>query len=293
MSKDTFMKNYSSLINKTRGNDLDIVLQFCNYFQSDDFSLFEEYRKIYNQNSLPIDKLFELYGKRYNLSPERDKAQIVKIFANNVIQDGYVFHLNSSANYESIMKSGLGLSAIGRKTEERKDYELLQSSLDYDIFRKLQPWHGDKKGSKVYYSNRPILYARYGLRPEWIMELKNNLPAVDGRLDSNNRELINGIVSKYDRKYENSVRQLFLLPNPLKDMITPAAIDDLLKDIPPEQLMSALYDKKLSGVDECFTGYFAPENMLSVDLNNYSISYNKDGEVVKYSTGSNQNTASV
>ena len=42
-----------------------------------------------------------------------------------------------------------------------------------------------------------------------------------------------------------------------------------------------------------FYWLFCTWNMLSVDLNNYSISYNKDGEVVKYSTGSNQNTASV
>ena len=298
MSKDSFMKNYNSLIKKTDGKDLDLVLQFCNYFQSDDLNLFNEYKK-HSANgcdSMSIDELIELYGKRYQLSPERDMEQIAKVFINNVIQEGYVFHLNSTANYETIMKNGLGLSAIGRKTEERKDYELLQSTLNEDVFRRLQPYHGDKKGSKVYYSNRPILYARYGQMPEWIMELKTNFSDVEGQLNSNDKELVKGIVNKYDKKYANSSRQLFLLPNPLKEQITPALIDSLLKDTPPKQLITALFVGKLSSiesVDSYYTGYFAPEDMLSVDLNDLSISYNKDGEVVKYSTGDNQNTISV
>ena len=298
MSKDNFMKNYNSLINKTDGKDLDLVLQFCNYYQSDDLNLFNEYKK-YSVNgcdSISIDSLIELYGKRYQLSPERDIEQIAKIFVNNVIQEGYVFHLNSTANYESIMKNGLGLSAIGRKTEERKDYELIQSTLSEDVFRRLQPYHGEKKGSKVYYSTKPILYARYGKMPEWIMELKTNYPDVEGQLNSNVRELIKGIINKYNKKYANSSRQLFLLPNPLKEQITPALIDSLLKDTPPKQLITALFAGKLSSiesVDSYYTGYFAPEDMLSVDLNDLSISYNKDGEVVKYSTGDNQNTISV
>lgn len=298
MSKDSFMKNYNSLIKKTDGKDLDLVLQFCNYFQSDDLNLFNEYKK-HSANgcdSMSIDELIELYGKRYQLSPERDMEQIAKVFINNVIQEGYVFHLNSTANYESIMKNGLGLSAVGRKTEERKDYELIQSTLSEDTFRRLQPYHGEKKGSKVYYSTKPIFYARYGKMPEWIMELKTNYPDVEGQLNSNDRELIKSIINKYDRKYANSSRQLFLLPNPLKEQITPTLIDSLLKDTPPKQLITALFVGKLSSiesVDSYYTGYFAPEDMISVDLKDLSISYNKDGEVVKYSTGDNQNTISV
>lgn len=38
----------------------------------------------------------------------------------------------------------------------------LEEITSSELFNKLEPFHGDKKGSKVYYSNKPILNARYG-----------------------------------------------------------------------------------------------------------------------------------
>lgn len=287
------MKNYKSLKNKVGTDKMNSLIQFCNYFQSDDVNLFNEYiASVDAQNLLPVDKLIELYGKRYQLNPERDKEQIKDIFIRNVLEEGYCFHLNSSANYESIMKNGLGLSAIGRKTEERRDYELLKSTLSEDVFRRLQPFHGEKKGSKVYYSNMPMLNASYGQMSEWIMNLRSNFSLVENSLRNNpsHYELVTSIINKYNRKYNNQSKKLFLIPNPLKEKA--ALIKESSKGADPKIVIKSICDV-LREKDAFYTGYIPPETMLSVDLNDYSISYNRDGEIVKYSTESNQNTISV
>ena len=160
LNQTKLIEDYNSLKQKTNDTDIGLMIQFCTYFQSDDETLYQEFKRLSKESlseSINTEDLINLYAKRYNLSPQTHIEQIMHLFINNAITNGVAYHLNSSANFDSIMELGLGISAIGLKTEERQDYERLQASIPEDTFRRLQPFVGDKKGSKVYYSNKPIL----------------------------------------------------------------------------------------------------------------------------------------
>ena len=108
------------------------------------------------------------------------------------------------------MEKGLGLSSIGIKTEERKDYEILQQSIPPETFKILQPFYGEKKGSKVYYSNMPIIRASYGRRPAWLRGLKENATL----LESGSKEeiLVNNILDKsFMEDFDSYVLDQFVL----------------------------------------------------------------------------------
>ena len=288
-SKEDFMKNYTSLMNKTNNADIKSVLEFCKYFQCDDLDLYNEYKKCLDKGIRVID-LIQLYAKRYNLSLARDDKQIMKLFIKNTIQEGFSYHLGNSVNKDSIMKNGFGISFSVPKTEEDKDYELLESSLDSDIFRELEPFHKTKTNGRTYFSNIPILEARYGDRPEWLIELKKNFDNVKSKLDESSYKLISDMIGKYDKKYNNTSKQLYLISNPLK--IDNQRLETLGNIMPAVDVISYLYENVLEQKDLSTDDYISPDNIMSIDLNTYKISYSKDGEIIEYSDSS-KNVANV
>ena len=282
-NKEEFMKNYTSLMNKTNNNDIKNVLEFCNYFKCDDLNLFNEY-KAFVDKGIKVTDLIVLYGKRYNLNPVRDEKEIMKLFVKNTIQDGFSYHLGNSVNNESIMKKGFGINSLGLKTEEDKDYELLKSSLDEEVFHNLEPFYKTKVSGKTFFSNVPILDARYGDRPEWLIELKNNYDNIKNELNEENNILVSGIIDKYDRKYNNTSKRLYLIKNPLQ--ISDDKIESLSKVMSASDVINYLYSNVLNQKDLSTDSYIPSDDIMSIDLNTYKISYSKDGEIIEYNDGS-------
>ena len=280
LNQTKLIEDYNSLKHKTNDTDIGLMIQFCTYFQSDDETLYQEFKRLSKESlseSINTEDLINLYAKRYNLSPQTHIEQIMHLFINNAITNGVAYHLNSSANFDSIMELGLGISAIGLKTEERQDYEHLQESIPADTFKRLQPFVGDKKGSKVYYSNKPILRARYGDRPEWLKELKLNSYAVAH--DPQARTLVEQVLHKYDRKYEFADKMLFLIPHPLSP-IAANATEELAKTHSPEQIISIFNDSILSQKDSHTDKHIASSSIIAVDLKTHDMYARKSNGTV-------------
>lgn len=290
-SKETFMKNYTSLMEKTNNSNLAEVLQFCNYFQSDDIELFKEYKERLDKGLKIID-FVELFGKRYGLDPAKDLKQIAYLFLKNTLSEGVCFHLGSSANYNSIMTRGLGIK--GMRVEDDLDYVKLKETLSSDLFRKLQPFAATKVEGKTFYSNVPILEARYGSMPEWIIELKKNYSSVEEELkkDPNAYKLVSQLLNKYDKKYSGYSKQLFLFPNPLN--MSEEKINSLLKLMPSADVMAYIYCNVLAQKDLSTSDYIPPRSILAVDLDSYKISYsNKEGEIVEYGDSTSNKVSNI
>ena len=271
LNQTKLIEDYNSLKQKVGNEDIGLLIQFCTYFQSDDESLYKEFRRLSKESlseSIDTEDLIALYAKRYNLSPQTHIEQIMHLFINNAITNGIAYHLNSSANFDSIMETGLGISAIGLKTEERKDYERLQASIPAETFKRLQPFVGEKKGSKLYYSNKPILRARYGDRPEWLKELKINSYAVKD--DPHSRTLVDQVLHKYDRKYEFADKMLFLIPHPLAP-VAASATEQLLQTHSPEQIINYFNTAVLSQKDLHTDKHIPSSSIIAVDLKNYNM----------------------
>ena len=291
LAQQKLIENYNSLKSKLNSDRIDAIIAFCIYFQSDDEILYKEFESIYQDmclGNIRTKALINLYAQRYNLDPNKDIETIRDIFLNNTIDEGFSYHLNSSANFSTIMEKGLGLSAIGIKTEERKDYEILQQSIPFEIFRMLQPYHGEKQGSKVYYSNIPILYARYGDRPEWLKELKLSSKIPDLlEQGSAEQKLVNNILEKYEKKYKEAKKVLFLIPNPWSAIIKPK-LEKILPMMPPEEMISYFLDRILTQKDLYTTEHIEPNNIIAVNLESLDMIYDIDNINMQYTESSNR-----
>lgn len=275
ISQTEFIENYTKLMSQVNRDDLEKVVRFCSLFKTDDFELFNKFKN----SSQSVEDIINIYAERYNLNPESDIERIMYVFIQNSINNGVSYHLNSSANRSSILNIGLGTSSIGIKTEERSDYERLEEIASPELFKQLEPFHGDKKGSKVYYSNKPILHARYGKMPEWIQELKINSSFVDFGDELETKRLVDEILQKYDKKYSNKGRDLFILPY-LGKKISEDNLELLLEKYPPKVIMSLLYTNSLNSVDEYYTKHISGSNMISIDLENLNLHFvGRNGEI--------------
>lgn len=272
-----FIKNYTSLIANVNKEDLSSVVRFCALFQSDSVDLYNKF-----QNSKKgVEDIISIYAERYELDSEKDIEKIMYIFIQNTVNEGVVYHLNSSANLDSILELGLGTSSIGIKTPERQDYEKLQKMLPENTFNRFQPFHGEKEGSKLYYSCKPILSASYGKMPEWIGELKRNDWIFDYpdefEVSDEARIFIDEIINKYDKKYSNGKRMLFLLPF-LADRLSEEDIEGMLAEKSPIELIQYIYSI-LQNVNKYYTGHVSPSNILAIDLDTCNIHLRgRDGE---------------
>lgn len=279
LSQSKLIEDYNSLRTKVENPNIGQMIQFCTYFQTDDLELYREYESALRKSpgeSISTNKLIELYAKRYNLNPHTHIEQIMNLFINNAIINGTAYHLNSSANFDSIMERGLGIAAIGLKTEERQDYEQLQATLPEEVFRQLQPFVGEKKGSKVYYSNIPILNARYGDRPEWLKELRTNSKYVE--LTPQEKQAVDKVLHKYDIKYEFAEKMLFLLPHPLAN-VAHSAMKELSESYSPEQIIS-YFNQVLSQKDLHTDKHITSSNIIAVNLKTNNMYVRKsNGEV--------------
>lgn len=271
------IENYDSLMKKLQlvGEEiglrkLGMMIRFCVFFQTDDIELFRQFASLHDgvSSMIDVDDFIELYAKRYGLDAQSDIKKIMDIFIDNAIYNGVSYHLNSSANFDSIMELGLGISAVGLKTPEREDYERLEKLVKPDIFRKLQPFRGEKDGSKLYYSNVPIFNARYGDRPEWLKELKLNSFVLEEYLEAKN--LVDEVLRKYDSKYNDSKRMLFLIPNPAS-RISKEVINTFLKNNTPQVVISYFLNTVLSAKDMNTKEHIPASLIVAVDLENFAM----------------------
>lgn len=281
LSQTKLIEDYNSLRTKVESANVGLMIQFCSYFQTDNVDLYKEFEQAVKSSTtgtLTTNNLINLYAKRYNLNPQTDVKQIMHLFINNTLTNGISYHLNSSANFQSIMEIGLGVSAIGLKTEERQDYERLQASITPETFKKLQPFHGEKQGSKLYFSNIPILNARYGDRPEWLKELKLNSFMVED--NPKTLALVDEILHKYDRKYEFADKMLFLIPNPAPT-ISDEMIEDLEKSMSPRDIISYLHNNLLSKKDLHTSKHIPSSSIIAVDLKTHDMHIRKENGTVE------------
>ena len=275
LAQTEFIENYKNIIPQVNKEDLGDVVRFCSLFKSDDIELFNKFK--YSKQS--IDDIINIYAEEYDLDPKADIEKIMYLFIQNAINNGFSYHLNSSANRSSILEIGLGTSSIGMKTEERSDYEKLEEIASPELFRKLEPFHGDKKGSKVYYSNQPILSARYGKMPEWIQELKINSEFIDFGNEKEAKKFVDEILEKYDQKYSNKSRDLFILPF-LGKKLNEDIVEQLLKNYSPKEVMEILYQNVLNAKDEYYTNHISSSEIVSIDLENLNLNIRgRDGEI--------------
>lgn len=276
------VENYNSLLRQLEKDDtlfnisMVNVIRFCSLFQSDDVELFKEFAAICESPSNEryggfsrdsISRIFNLFIKRFDLADYPDKeAKALRSFICVAIKEGFLYHLGSSANFASIMKYGLGIEAIGLKTEERIDYEKL---LGYGG-KKLLPFAGSKD-NKLFYSSMPILGARYGDRPEWLMELELNKSLVKSS-EKELLDLVGVILNKYTIKYEGAHRMLFLIP-----FQSAISLDDDVDDMLDGYLGMSSFDIfrsfwQLLEQKNCSTyNYIPSSSILAIDLLDYSM----------------------
>lgn len=273
LAQQKLIKNYNSLRSKLKSDRVGTIISFCMYFQSDDPILYKEFEKIY-PDYISAEALIKLYAKRYNLDPNKDIDKIRDIFLNNTIFEGFSYHLNSTANVSNIMQKGLCISAIGIKTEERNDYEMLQRLLPQETFQKLQPFRNEKQGSRLYYSNVPILSSDYGDRPEWLKELRKN-SKISGVLKPGSPEemLVKNLLDKYDEKYSHAKRVLFLIPNPHASILK-EKLDQILQLLPPKEIISIFLNDILTKTNLYTTKHVEPNDIMVMNLESFDISCN-------------------
>lgn len=273
----SFVENFNSLKQKVNINELSTMIQFCSLFRSDDVNYYEQFKqKCFNSiNGINVEEFIKLYAQMYNLDPQKDIKTIMYLIVQYVINDGLSYHLGSSANAPSIMQYGLGISSIGLKTEERRDYERLTSLLDNDTLGRLLPFHKDYTVPKTFYSNKPIITSRYGDRPEWLKELKMNSTMLSD--DNRSKSLVNSILEKYDKKYNGASKSLFIIPNPGKKL-TEDYIESLLTRIPPKQIIQYLFNNVLNQNNLSTTNHISSSEIICVDISNGKLYGIVDGE---------------
>ena len=260
-SQAEFVERFPELMSKTQKSDIGFLVRFWSLFRSDDIELFNKFKN----DPSNLDNIINLYAQRYGLDAEKDIEEILYKFLDNAVKNGFSYHLNSSANRSTILSLGLGISAIGLKTEERQDYEILQDITSPELFKKLEPFHGDKKGSKVYYSNIPILNARYGEMPEWIKELKLNHSFVDYESNQEAREFVEEILKKYSEKYDGKTKDFFVLPF-MGKVLSEEDIKYLIsKGSDPKDIMRYIFSNILEQKDAYYTGHIAGQNIICID----------------------------
>lgn len=275
------IENYNSLRKKIGSNEIGLMIQFCSLFQTDDIELFLEFKNKSSSSVFEIideNSLIELYAKRYNLDSKNDIKEIMYIFIDNAINNGVSYHLNSSANFSSIMETGLGISAIGLKTEERQDYERLEKITNPETFRKLQPFAGEKKGSKLYYSNIPILRSRYGDRPEWLKELKLNSFILEDEPETETKIFVNTILKKYDEKYLGAEKMLFLIPIPELNL-SREKIEVLLRKRSPQDII-AYFLHFLTQKDLYTNKHIPSSKIVAIDLNTFDLYFKNENGII-------------
>jgi len=276
------IENYNSLRDRVPENEIGTLLQFCHIFRSDDINLYNEFKHncLTAGNQLVANKLIELYGKRYDIDPKVDMEKLMYLFIQNVINSGVSYHLGSSANFESIMTLGLNQSAAGIKTPERQDYEKLHQMLGEEMFNKLQPFHGEKEKSKLYYSNIPILNARYGDRPEWLKELKLNYSLL--KENSEEQKIVKELLDKYEEKYKDATKVLFIIPCPTTiHQITEDKVEEWLIKRTPQDIISILTNNILNQKDLDTERYINSAVIIAVNLKNGKLYGMENGELVE------------
>lgn len=278
LSQEKFAKNYISLMFQVDKNDLGNVLRFCSLFKTDDIKLFNKFKN----SSQSVKDLINLYAEIYDLNPQKDIEKIMRIFIQNAINNGVSYHISSLANRSSIFANGLVANTTGIKTEERIDYEKLEQVSTPELFRKLEPFHNDMKEGRIYYSNVPILDARYGV-PEWLQELKINSDFVNFGNEELAKKTVDEILKKYEKKYVTNDRDIYILPY-LGRTISESDIKGLLAQFSPKDIIEILYDNVLCGVDEYCTHDVSNSNIISIDMENLNLHFlGKDGKIVTIS----------
>lgn len=256
-----FVNYLISLKEKSKSNDLESLIRFCEFFRTDDLELYEEFLSASDINkNISGDKLVELYAKRYKINKIDDISSeyIFNMFINNGFAHGFGYHLANSANLYSIMENGLGYREGGFKTEERKDCEMLENFLPKEVYNKLQIF----KSNDLFYSSFPYLEARrYGKKPEWLSELELQKDYLgDGTKE---KDLVNAILEKYDKKYNDSHRVLFIFQ---QNILLLEGIEKLLEIYSVQKIIGIFYNAKLKGKDLSTKEWISPDKLLGIDL---------------------------
>lgn len=274
LSQEKFIKSYISLMSQVDRNDLEKLLRFCSLFKTDDLELFNKFKN----SSQSSKDLINLYAEIYGFDPQKDIEKIMYIFIQNAINNGVSYHLSNSANRSSIFANGLVANTSGIKTEERLDYEKLERISTPELFRKLEPFYRDMKEGRIYYSNIPILDARYGV-PEWLQELKINSSFVDFGNEQVVKKTVDEILQKYEEKYVDTARDIYILPY-LGRTFSKSDVEKLLKQFSPKDIIEILYENILHSVNEYCTHDVPNSNMISIDIENLNLHFlGKSGKI--------------
>lgn len=270
IGQDKLIKNYNSLMNKLNDKSkISEILIYCTLFQNDDLDLFMDFIKDFDvvTCNYNFDSISTIYSKIYGIT---DKKEILKRFINNAINEGVSYHIGSSANYISIMEHGLGLSNY--EPEEVKDYKLLVNGLG-DKTKRVLPFNNKDYGKKLCYSCRPILSSRYGSKPEWLMELELNCGTFDS--GSPERELIDHILNKYEKKYSRATKVLFITPN-LQISIPSQDIDRLVNSGPEDVIFNILTNNFLVNKDMSSDKTIDSSNLIMMDFKTFKLGKSLD-----------------
>lgn len=296
--QNKLIENYDSLLRQLEKEDINVnmsnVIRFCSLFQSDDIELFKKFDLIcrgsdngaYGELSYDnIMGVFDLVIRRYGLGGCLDaEKRALSEFVKKAINEGFSYHLGSSANFDSIMERGLGIEAIGLTTEEREDWKRLRDK-SFISGGSLITFSDDNE-SNLWYSNMPILRARYGIMPEWLIELK--FKKLDG--DTDDCRLARSILQKYSEKYNGAHRMLFLFPFQSGKIIEKALEKRLESGQKPRDIFLKYWRGLLEQKNLSTSCHISPSSILAIDLEDYSMwMCDEDGKVIKVVNGKSSN----
>ena len=265
---EKFKNNYHSLRNKLEEEyPLPVIIQFCVYFDSDDENLFREFAASYNPPGDNSDLLIRIYAKRYDLDPIKDLKVIRNLYVDNVLNNGYSYHLTTNVNAENILKEGLNPPF---PTEEEKELEDIKSMLTEEGLKSFFPFHNQER--YLFYSKVLKQNVRYGRAPEWLQDLKIGTDNIEtfGRYESSDAKIaLMQFTKKYVTKYKDAKRIVIMIPNRLLDSsrkngkLTSEMLDKTGLDV--KSLIQQLERVLKSQIDERSKNFIPGDNLIYIE----------------------------
>ena len=169
-----YIKIFNELINNIKNSEIDIntlsqtaLINFVTKFRTSDINLFKTY--IGEKRSIDLDIKIALKLLGYDKLEGNEEA-VFKLLYNNIIYNGYGYHLTNTAGYNNIYENGLDPEQKKETLEEvKKVYDKLSNETKKEFFDLVFSLNDT---DKYCYSVCPLIdRTPYGIAPEWYQRL--------------------------------------------------------------------------------------------------------------------------
>lgn len=261
------------------------MLEFCNYFRTEDIKIFDEYRKIYQETEFKATKekakrIVELYKKKLGIASEND-PKLLETILEIIGNDGLGFHLTNNIDVKNITENGLDPKAKIDSVEKIKE---IKKQLSKETIWQLFPYQGSDE-NKYSYSTNPRLNVNYGRCPEWLLNLTSyayntntelsevledisDLCQENGESSESTETLLKFTEENY-KKYLTTRKKMIVFPN------TKEIDRNIFNGMTAEEACIMIISSKEKGIDERGQKPISPEQIAVIDIKSREIEKTK------------------